>query len=92
MCIKWGYTSNIADIKAVNALWESTKAVVVDMELMEEWWTTVINALGSVGEAARNRGIGDNAVMVALNRIIRAMDSYCEAVSFRGSIEWRDTI
>jgi len=78
-----------ANIKteALNALLESTKAVVADMELMEEWWATVINALGNVEDAARLRCIDDNAVMVALNRIIRAMDSYCEAVSFTRSIK-----
>jgi len=54
---------------------------------MEEWWTTVINALGNVEDAARHRCIDDNAVMVALNRIIRAMDSYCEAVSFIRSLK-----
>ena len=72
--------------EALNALLESTKAVVADMRLMEEWWTTVINALGNVEDTAWHRstvwtGVNDNAVIAALNRIIRAMDLYCETVS-----------
>lgn len=72
--------------EALNSLLECTKAVVADMRLMEEWWTTVINALGNVEDTAWHRstvwtGVDDNAVRAALNHVIRAMDLYCEAVS-----------
>ena len=83
----YAYQYADADIKteALNAILESTKEIVTDMDTMVSWWTLVIDALGKVEDATHRmrgvNGIDDSTVMVSITRVTRALDSYCEAVS-----------
>lgn len=82
---------SVADAKAdgLTEISESAKVVVVEMETMINWWTPVIDALENVEDAAQRMkgciGLNDSTVKVTLSRIIRALDSYCEAVSLETS-------
>lgn len=65
---------------------DSTKRVVVDMENMVKWWTVVADALTKVEDATHRMKRGNelnSAIIVAITRITRALDSYCEAVSLK---------
>ena len=72
----------------LNAILEPTKEVVADMDIMVKWWSRVIDTLEKVEDAAhRMKGrndFDDSAIMIAITRITRALDSYCEAVSLEG--------
>jgi len=62
------------------------------MNIMVYWWTPVIDALGNVEDASYHLGctsFDDSAVKLStLPRIIRALDSYYEAVSWSNSSEF----
>lgn len=72
----------------MNAILESTREVVSDIETMVAWWAPVIDALGNVEDTAHRMRGGtspeDSTDIFALTRrVIRALDSYCEAVSLK---------
>ncbi|KAL4069077.1 hypothetical protein V8B97DRAFT_1964486 [Scleroderma yunnanense] len=66
-----------------NPISEAIGAIITDMETMVNWWTPVDRALANVEDATYHTrgatGFDDNAVKVALRRIIYALDSYCDA-------------
>lgn len=72
-------------IDALNAILSSLEDVINHLETMVKWWIIVIDALAKVEDAAHrmeaNTGLGD-AVKTTLTRIIRALGSYCDTVSF----------
>ena len=82
---------SIADINAdaLTKISESARVVVIEMETMIDWWTPVIDALGDVEDVAQCMegciGFDNSTVKVPLSHIIRALDSYCKAVSLEKS-------
>jgi len=56
---------------------------------MRDWWTPVINALGNAEDAAQcmkgHIGLDDSTVKITLLHIVRALNSYCDAVSLETS-------
>ena len=61
------------------------EGVVAQMDIMMKWWTPIIDALGKIEDATHRlragTGFDNNAVKVTLTRIVRALGSYCDAVS-----------
>jgi len=78
---------SVADTKkidALNTILKCTREVVADMNVMVRWWTPVIDALGNVEDASHHlgcTGFDDSATKLTVSRIIRALESYYEAVS-----------
>ncbi|KAL4062298.1 hypothetical protein V8B97DRAFT_1904403 [Scleroderma yunnanense] len=68
---------------AMKEVLECTRNVVTDMETMVDWWTSIFDTMRNVEDAIRRNkeeiGFPDNTMRVALTRIIRALDAYCEA-------------
>lgn len=69
----------------LNAILQSIGDVIIHMEVMVKWWIPVIEALSQLEEIAHRMRAGarfdDNVIKHALTCIIRALGSYCDAVS-----------
>lgn len=69
----------------LNAILQSIGDIIVHMAAMVNWWKPIIEALFQLEDIANRMRAGarfdDNAVKHALTCIIRALGSYCDAVS-----------
>ncbi|KAL4068934.1 hypothetical protein V8B97DRAFT_1970817 [Scleroderma yunnanense] len=88
-CPNPGFADRVWNIKGsrrLNALKEISQLmnmVVGNLRTMVEWWEPVVEAIGKMEDAAHRQkgetGFADKTIIVALPRIIHALEAYCEA-------------
>ncbi|KAL4070380.1 hypothetical protein J3A83DRAFT_4524895 [Scleroderma citrinum] len=67
---------------ALNKISTFMDMIVRNLRTMIDWWEPVVEAIGKIEDAARfqkgGTGFADKTIIVALPRIIRALEAYCE--------------